>query len=136
MPACHASYVLVEKIDSGQRGTHAVASDTMRELLEHWCDHELQWVLSETNAPPLWTQLGRHLRGYFATLWLTGALQGEKPGEAFLVTCDQSTMTPADIRAGRLICMIGLASVKPAEFVRYRIEIRLKTHTHLLVVPH
>lgn len=136
MPACHASYVLVEKIDSEQRGTHAVASDTMREFLQRWCDHELEWVLSETNATPLWTQLGRHLRGYFATLWLTGALQGEKPGEAFFVTCDQSTMTPADIRAGHLICMIGLASVKPAKFVRYRIEIRLKTRTHLLAVPY
>ena len=126
MPTCHASHVFVEEIDSGQRCTQT-ASDPLRALLETWCDHELQWVLYETNAPPLWTQLGRHVRGYLATLWLTGALRGGKPGEAFFVTCDQSTMTPEDIAAGHLICIVGLASVKPAEFGRYRINIRLKT---------
>lgn len=41
--------------------------------------------------------------------------------------CDQSTMTPEDIAAGHLICIVELASVKPAEFGRYRINIRLKT---------
>jgi len=77
MPASHASYVFVEEIDSGQRCTQAVASDTLRALLETWCDPELQWVLLyETNTPPLWTQLSRHLRGYLATLWMTGALRG------------------------------------------------------------
>ena len=99
MPTCHASHVFVEEIDSGQRCTQTV-SDPLRALLETWCDHELQWVLYETNAPPLWSQLGRQLRGYLATLWLTGALRGQTPGEA---------------------------SVKPAEFGRYRINIRLKT---------
>jgi len=127
MPACHASYVSVEEIDSGQRCTQAVTSDPLRALLETWCDHELQWVLYETNASPLWTQLGRHLRSYLSTLWLTGALRGEKPGEAFFVTCDQSTMTPEDIAAGHLICVVGLASVKPAEFGLYRIHIHQKT---------
>jgi phage tail sheath protein FI len=118
--------VCVEEIDSGQRGTQTVTSDPLRTLLETWCDHELQWVLHETNAPPLWTQLGRHLRGYLATLWLTGTLRGEKPREAFYVMCDQSTMTPGDIVAGHLICVVGLASVKPAEFGLYRIHIHMK----------
>ncbi len=127
MPICHAEHVSIEEIDSGQRDTHAVIADPMRTLLETWCDHELQWVLHETNAPPLWIQLGRHLRGYLATFWLTGALQGDNPGEAFFVRCDQSTMTPADITAGRLICIIGLAAVKPAVFGRYRIKIQLTT---------
>jgi phage tail sheath protein FI len=127
MPACHASHVFVEEIDSGQRPTHAVTSDPLRALLETWCDHELQWVLHETNAPPLWAQLSRHLRGYLVTFWLTGALRGEKPGEAFFVRCDQSTMTPADITAGHLICVVGLASVEPAVFGHYRIKIQLKT---------
>jgi phage tail sheath protein FI len=45
----------------------------------------------------------------------------------FFVRCDQSTMTPEDIAAGHLICIVELASVKPAEFGRYRINIRLKT---------
>ncbi|HEV8327914.1 MAG TPA: hypothetical protein VGQ08_10545 [Nitrospiraceae bacterium] len=127
MPACHASYVSVEEIDSGERCTQAVTSDPLKAMLESWCDHELQWVLYESNASALWTQLGRHVRGYLATLWLTGALRGKTPREAFFVTCDQSTMTPEDIAAGHLICVVGLASVKPAEFGLYRINIHLKT---------
>jgi hypothetical protein len=127
MPACHASHVFVEELDSGQRCTQAVTSDPLRALLETWCGHELQWVLHEINAPHLWTQLRRHLRGYLATLWLTGTLRGENPRQAFFVTCDQSTMTAEDIGAGELICVVGLASVKPAEFGLYRINIRLKT---------
>ncbi len=122
-----ATNVSVEEIDPGLRSTRAVPSEATRISLETWCDHELQWVLFETNAPPLWNQLTRHLRGYFATLWVTGALQGEKPSEAFFLKCDQSTMTPEAIRAGQLICVVGLASVKPGEFVLYRIHIRLKT---------
>ncbi len=127
MPICHAEHVSTEEIDSGQRDTHAVIADPMRTLLETWCDHELQWVLHETNAPPLWTQLSRHLSGYLATFWLTGALRGDKPEQAFFVTCDRSTMTPTDITAGRLICLVGLASVKPSVFGRYRIKIQLQT---------
>ena len=127
MPTCHTPYVSIEAIDSGQRGTQAVLADPMRTLLETWCDHELQWVLHETNAPPLWIQLGRHLSGYLATFWLTGALRGANPGQAFFVTCDQSTMTPADITAGRLICLVGLASVKPSMFARYQIKIQLQS---------
>lgn len=127
MPACHASHVSIEEIDSWLPSTRAGTSETTKASLEMWCDHELQWVLFETNAPPLWNQLTRHLSGYFATLWVTGALQGGKPREAFFIKCDQSTMTPEDIRAGHLICVVGLASVKPAEFVLYRIHIRLQT---------
>jgi len=126
MPTCHASHVFVEEIDSGQRCTQT-SSDPLRALLETWCDHELQWVLNETNATPLWSQLSRHLRGYLATLWLTGALRGQTPGEAFFVRCDQSTMTPEDIAAGHLICVVELPSVKPTEFGLYRINIHLKT---------
>ena len=127
MPLCHASHLCVEEIESGQRLTHTTTSDPLKALLETWCDHELQWVFFEANAPPLWTQLGRHLCGYLATLWLTGALRGDKPEEAFSVRCDQSTMTPEDIAAGHLICVVGLAAVKPAMFGRYRIKIQLKT---------
>ena len=52
MPACHASHVFAEEIDLGQRCTQAVTSDTLRAVLETWCDHELQWVDYETNASP------------------------------------------------------------------------------------
>ena len=54
MRACHTAHVSVEEIDSGRHGTRAVTSDPLRALLETWSDHELQGVLYETNAPPLW----------------------------------------------------------------------------------
>ena len=79
MPSCHASHVFVEELDSGQGSSQAVTSDLLSALLETWCDHELQWVLHEINAPHLWTQLRRHLRGYLATVWLTEALRGGEP---------------------------------------------------------
>ena len=51
----------------------------------------------------------------------TGALQGPREEDAFFVRCDRTTMTQADIDAGRLICQIGVAPVKPAEYVIVRI---------------
>ena len=55
---------------------------------------------------------------------------GGKPGEVFFVTCDQSTMNPEDIAAGHLICVVGLASVNPAEFVLYRINMKAPSTSH------
>ena len=55
-------------------------------------------------------------------VWRSGALQGEVEERAFFVRCDLTTMTQADIDAGRLICIIGVAPVKPAEFVIFRIQ--------------
>jgi phage tail sheath protein FI len=128
MPACHASHVSVEEIDSWLPSTRAVTSNATRALLEQWCVHELHWVACENhNTPSLWSQVSRHVRGYLGVLWLSGALRGEKPREAFVVKCDQTTMTQADIRDGKLICQIGVAPLTPSEFVFYRISIRLNS---------
>jgi hypothetical protein len=62
MPACHASYVSIEEIDSWGPSTQAVTSNATRALLEQWCVHELQWVTSENhNAPSLWEHLNQEL---------------------------------------------------------------------------
>jgi len=53
--------------------------------------------------------------------WQSGALQGSKPEQAYFVRCDRSTMTQNDLDNGRLVCLIGIASVRPAEFVMIRI---------------
>jgi len=53
--------------------------------------------------------------------WRNGALMGASPEEAFFVRCDRSTMTQNDLDNGRLVCLIGVAPVKPAEFVIFRI---------------
>jgi hypothetical protein len=59
---------------------------------------------------------------FLMTQWRIGALQGATADEAFYVVCDRSTMSPDDIDNGRLICEIGIAPVKPAEFVIFRIQ--------------
>jgi hypothetical protein len=58
---------------------------------------------------------------FLTRVWRDGALMGIKPEEAFFVKCDRTTMTQDDIDNGRLICIIGVAPVKPAEFVIFRI---------------
>jgi uncharacterized protein len=59
---------------------------------------------------------------FLLTQWRLGALQGATADEAFFVTCDRSTMSQAEIDNGQLICLIGIAPVKPAEFVIFRIQ--------------
>ena len=58
---------------------------------------------------------------FLLVLWRDGALLGDKPEEAFFVRCDRTTMTQNDLDNGRLICLIGVAPTKPAEFVIFRI---------------
>ncbi|NNE64776.1 MAG: phage tail sheath family protein, partial [Gammaproteobacteria bacterium] len=53
--------------------------------------------------------------------WVSGALLGANPEEAFFVRCDRTTMTQNDLDNGRLICLIGVSVLKPAEFVVFRI---------------
>jgi phage tail sheath protein FI len=53
--------------------------------------------------------------------WRNGALMGTKPEEAFFVKCDRTTMTQSDLDDGRLVCLIGIAPIRPAEFVIIRI---------------
>ena len=58
---------------------------------------------------------------FLTTQFRNGALMGTRPEEAFFVKVDRTTMTPDDIDNGRLICIIGVAPVKPAEFVIFRL---------------
>ena len=61
-------------------------------------------------------------RRLFFNEWEHGRLAGAKPEEAYHVRCDRTTMTQDDVDNGRLVCMVGVAPVKPAEFVIFRIE--------------
>jgi phage tail sheath protein FI len=126
MRAYCSPFVSVEHIETGTPSGSAIGIDVTSVLLETWCAHELQWVVYEPNTSPVWTQVLQHLRGYLGTLWMSGALQGNKAREAFVATCDQSTMTPDDILHGRVICLVGVASVTPGEFTFYRIHIQQK----------
>ena len=90
-------------------------------FLEASIDRGLQWVVFEPNAEPLWARVRRSITNFLTVVWRNGALEGTKPEQAFFVKCDRTTMTQTDIDNGRLICEIGVAPVKPAEFVIVRI---------------
>jgi uncharacterized protein len=81
----------------------------------------LQWVVFEPNGEALWANVRATVENFLLNQWQNGALQGAKPEQAFFVRCDRSTMTQNDIDNGRLICQIGVAPIKPAEFVVIRI---------------
>jgi hypothetical protein len=90
-------------------------------FIEASVDRGLQWVVFEPNAEPLWARVRRSITNFLTLVWRNGALEGTKPEEAFFVKCDRTTMTQTDIDSGRLICLVGVAPVKPAEFVIVRI---------------
>ena len=80
-----------------------------------------QWVVFEPNNEALWARVIDTIRLFLRTQWRLGALMGKTEQEAFHITCDRTTMTQDDILNGRLICEIGIAPVRPAEFVVFRI---------------
>jgi len=90
-------------------------------FIEASLDAGLQWVVFEPNAAPLWARVRRAITSFLTTVWRNGALEGTTPDEAFFVKCDATTMTQDDLDNGRLICLVGVAPVKPAEFVIVRI---------------
>lgn len=80
-----------------------------------------QWVVFEPNDERLWKSIRRDVSAFLMLLWRQGALQGATPDEAFFVKCDAETNPPEVIDAGRVVIEIGVAPVKPAEFVIFRI---------------
>lgn len=90
-------------------------------FLEESIDEGTQWVVFEPNNEQLWARVRQTITAFLTTVWRTGALMGTTPEEAFFVKVDRSTMTQDDIDNGRLICLIGVAPTKPAEFVIFRI---------------
>jgi phage tail sheath protein FI len=89
--------------------------------LEHSIDLGTQWAVFEPNDERLWASVRSRIIDFLHAEWKNGALQGVKAEEAFFVRCDRSTMTQNDLDNGRLVCLIGVALIKPAEFVIFRI---------------
>jgi phage tail sheath protein FI len=90
-------------------------------FIENSIDRGLQWVVFEPNAEPLWARVRRSIANFLTLVWRNGGLEGAKVEEAYFVKCDRTTMTQTDIDSGRLIVVIGVAPVKPAEYVVVRI---------------
>jgi hypothetical protein len=80
-----------------------------------------QWVVFEPNGEQLWARVRRSIEDFLLGVWRTGGLAGIKPEHAFFVRCDRTTMSQDDIDQGRLVCMVGVAPLRPAEFVIVRI---------------
>ncbi len=93
-------------------------------FLEHSIDKGTQWAVFEPNAEPLWSKLRRSIGTFLETQWRFGAFQGAVTDEAFFVKCDRTTMTQNDIDNGRLNVVVGVAPLKPAEFVILRFGLK------------
>lgn len=82
-----------------------------------------QWAELVPNSEILWTNIQQTISDFLLNEWRRGSLVGSKVEEAFFVKCDRSTMTQHDIDNGRVVCLIGVAIVKPAEFMVFRLEL-------------
>lgn len=89
--------------------------------LERSIDRGTQWAVFEPNGEALWSNVRRTIEDFLLNEFQMGALLGDKPEKAYFVRCDRSTMTQNDLDNGRLVCLIGVAPIRPAEFVVFRI---------------
>ncbi|NJL49183.1 MAG: phage tail sheath family protein [Leptolyngbyaceae cyanobacterium SM2_5_2] len=85
-------------------------------------DEGTQWVVFEPNSPELWARIRREISAFLTTVWRSGALFGDTPDQAFYVKCDAEVNTKADRDNGVVRAEIGVAIVKPAEFVVFSIS--------------
>ena len=90
-------------------------------MVETSIERATQWVVFEPNDFRLWKRVVRTIASFLTLVWRQGALMGETPEKAFFVKCDEETNPPEVIDVGQLIAEVGLAPVKPAEFVIFRI---------------
>jgi uncharacterized protein len=91
-------------------------------FIEQSIDRGTQWVVLEPNTEQTWSEVSLSISAFLRTVWRNDALAGVTQEDAYFVRCDRSTMTQDDIDSGRLICLIGIAPVKPAEFVIFRVS--------------
>ncbi len=90
--------------------------------IEESIKHGTAWVVFEPNDQDLWQRIIRTVSSFLLGLWRDGALFGAKPELAFYVKCDAETNPPDVIDAGQVVIEIGIAPVKPAEFVVFKIQ--------------
>jgi phage tail sheath protein FI len=91
-------------------------------FLRESIDEGTQWVVFEPNEPGLWQKITRNITAFLTNVWRSGALFGTTPAEAFYVKCDAETNPPELRELGQVVTEIGVAIVRPAEFVIFRIS--------------
>jgi phage tail sheath protein FI len=91
-------------------------------MIEESIADSTRWIVFEPNDRTLWKSIRRDITAFLTRVWRDGALMGRTPDEAFFVKCDEETNTQETIDAGIVITLIGIAPVKPAEFIIFRIS--------------
>ena len=91
-------------------------------FLRESIDEGTQWVVFEPNTPELWQKITRNITAFLTNVWRSGALFGTSAQEAFYVKCDAETNPPELRELGQVVTEIGVAIVRPAEFVIFRIS--------------
>ncbi len=90
-------------------------------FIEETIKANTSWAVFEPNDEVLWVRVQRTISTFLSGLWRSGMLAGGSSSEAFFVNIGKDTMSQDDLDNGRLVCIIGVAPVKPAEFVIFRI---------------
>lgn len=91
-------------------------------FIEESVDRGLQWTVFEPNDEPTWTLVRRQVTAFLDVLFRMGAFPGQTPQECYQVRCGPDTMTQNDLDRGDLVVEVGVAPLRPAEFVTFRIE--------------
>jgi phage tail sheath protein FI len=91
-------------------------------MVEKSISRSTNWIVFEPNDRTLWKSIRRDASAFLTYLWRTGALMGRTPASAFFVKCDEETNPPDVVDLGQVVTIIGIAPVKPAEFVVFRIS--------------
>ena len=89
--------------------------------LQRSIEKRTRWAVFEPNGEPLWAKVRGSVGDFLFIEFRKGALVGDRPEKAYFVRCDRSTMTQSDLDNGRLIILVGVAALRPAEFVIFRI---------------
>ena len=99
-----------------------IPSRRLFNFLRESIDQGTSWVVFEPNAPDLWSKVRRNVTAFLTTVWASGALLGATAEQAFYVRCDETTNPPEVRDLGQLVTEVGVALVRPAEFVVFRIS--------------
>jgi Bacteriophage tail sheath protein len=99
-----------------------VSTRRLVNFLRESIDEGTQWVVFEPNSADLWSKIRRNVTGFLNTVWASGALLGVTPEQAFYVRCDETTNPPEIRELGQVVTEVGVAIVRPAEFVIFRLS--------------
>ena len=90
-------------------------------MIEESIAQGTNWIVFEPNDRTLWKHIRRDVGAFLTRVWRDGGLMGATPDEAFFVKCDEETNPSDVIDAGQVVAVIGIAPVKPAEFVVFQV---------------